>query len=280
MKKYLRGCSMKDRIKPLIKWTGSKRSQSEQILSYFPNEIENYYELFLGGGSIFLSLLSSDVNVKTYHLNDLNKNLISLWNQILTDSDRLLIEYKKLWTEFNSSDIQYRKVFYNRIRTEFNNTGDSFLFLFLNRTCYNGMIRYNKEGKFNSPCHFTRTGIIPDALDKEFKLFRAKVENINVVLYNESYDRFDNFGENDLCFLDPPYQDTKGLYFDNFDNDKFLRWLGNVNCKYLLSYDGRNDENVQITGATHRYLDSGNSSFSRLKNRKDVQVKESLWTNL
>ncbi len=71
----------------LIKWSGSKDSQAKNIISYFPKEINTYFEPFLGGGSIFLELLESDIKVNTYYLSDINEELINIYG---------LIKYKKL----------------------------------------------------------------------------------------------------------------------------------------------------------------------------------------
>ena len=70
------------KFQPVIKWTGSKRSQSEYIISLFPKQIETYYEPFVGGGSILMQLLLSDIKVGRYICSDINKDLIGLWDTI------------------------------------------------------------------------------------------------------------------------------------------------------------------------------------------------------
>ena len=104
----------------LIKWSGSKDSQAKNIINYFPKEIDCYYEPFLGGGSVFLELLESNVKVNTFYLSDINDELIGVYGLIMHDPDLLIYSYKKHYTNFNSKDIQYRKDYFAEVRNKFN----------------------------------------------------------------------------------------------------------------------------------------------------------------
>lgn len=73
---------MTKKIQPVIKWSGSKRSQASEIISYFPKVIDTYYEPFCGGASVFRVLIDSDIKVNKYVISDLNSGLIDLWNKI------------------------------------------------------------------------------------------------------------------------------------------------------------------------------------------------------
>ena len=96
-------------FEPVIKWSGSKRSQAENILTYFPKEIDTYYEPFCGGASVLRRLLSSDIKVTRYVCSDLNNGLIDLWNEIINNPERVSSYYKKLWNELNQDDDKQRK---------------------------------------------------------------------------------------------------------------------------------------------------------------------------
>ena len=74
----------------LMKWSGSKDSQAKNIISFFPKKIESYREPFLGGGSVFLQLLESDIEVNNYYLSDLNKELIGIYQLIMDEPDLLI----------------------------------------------------------------------------------------------------------------------------------------------------------------------------------------------
>lgn len=91
-------------FEPVIKWSGSKRSQAEKILEYFPKEIDTYYEPFCGGASILRRLLDSDIKVNKYVCSDLNNDLISLWNEIKNNHKQVIEHYTKLWNELNRDD--------------------------------------------------------------------------------------------------------------------------------------------------------------------------------
>lgn len=94
---------------PVIKWSGSKRHQAAEILKYFPNTIDTYYEPFCGGASILRRLLDSDIIVKNYICSDLNKDLILLWNKIIYEPNEVSLYYRKLWNELNIDDDKQRK---------------------------------------------------------------------------------------------------------------------------------------------------------------------------
>lgn len=96
-------------FEPVIKWSGSKRSQAESIISYFPKEIDTYYEPFCGGASVLRKLLSSEIKVNKYVCSDLNKDLISLWNKIKSNPEEVCVHYRKLWNKLNIDDNKERK---------------------------------------------------------------------------------------------------------------------------------------------------------------------------
>ena len=108
-------------FEPVIKWSGSKRSQAEKILSYFPKEIDIYYEPFCGGASVLRRLLCSDIKVNHYVLSDLNGGLIDLWNKIINCPKQVSSYYKKLWNELNvDDDKQRKKEYFATVRERYN----------------------------------------------------------------------------------------------------------------------------------------------------------------
>ena len=83
-------------FQPVIKWTGSKRSQTTEILKHFPREMDTYYEPFVGGGSIMRALLESDIKVNRIVCSDINNDLIRLWQDIKDYPQELADRYKEL----------------------------------------------------------------------------------------------------------------------------------------------------------------------------------------
>ena len=267
----------------LIKWSGSKDSQSKIILSYFPKEIENYYEPFLGGGSIFLSLLESDIKVDKYCLSDINKELIGIYEMINNEPAKIIKSYREHYRVFNQADIERRKSYFTFIRKYFNERRNPEDLYWIMRTTTNGMPRYNRKGEFNNSCHFSRPGMNPEDVEKLIYKYHNLFNSKNINFNTSSYEVI-TAGKNDLIYCDPPYENTKGMYFGGFDNKEFINWLNNLKCNWALSYDGKvNDIEVEHIAPNYKrkeYLISGNSSFRRvIGTSSDSIISESLYLN-
>lgn len=271
-------------FQPAIKWSGSKRSQCDEIISYFPRKIETYYESFLGGGSVAYRLMNSDINVNKFVLSDLNSDLINLYKLIQNDYKSVVSHYELLWNELNKdSDSERKKLYFAEIRKRLNEKHDPKDFMFIMRTTTNGMPRYNSDGEFNNSFHVTRNGIEPFRLEKILKEWNDTLNNHNVEFINASYEIFSP-NENDFCYYDPPYANTKGMYFGVIDNGKFFSFLSDLKCPYCFSFDGYyedKDSTYDVPKSVyneHIYLKSGNSSFRRvIGNKTDKIIYESLY---
>ena len=173
---------------PIIKWTGSKRSQADEIIEYFPKKINTYYEPFCGGCSMMRRLLDSDIEFNDIVCSDLNKDLIELWKRIDMSPDRILKKYTEMWNELNSTDdIDKKRKYFEQKRYEYNMTHDPYIFFFIMRTCTNGMPRYNKNGQFNNSFHLTRNGIEPNNLKPILEEWYYKLCRFNITFVNCSY---------------------------------------------------------------------------------------------
>lgn len=269
---------------PVIKWSGSKRSQAEKILTFFPKEIDTYYEPFCGGASVLRRLLDSDIRVKHYICSDLNNGLIDLWNEIINNPLEVSSYYKKLWNELNADDDKQRKKeYFANIRDRYNKEHNPLDFMFIMRTTTNGMPRYNRNGEFNNSFHVTRNGIIPETFEKIIFKWSQLLKQNDVKFIGCSYEDIKPT-ENDYMYLDPPYANTKGMYYGTIDYEKFWDYLRQLPCRYALSFDGKSGDidntwNVpKDIYTTHEYLLSGNSSFKRtIGKSNDSIVYESLY---
>lgn len=272
-------------FEPVIKWSGSKRSQAERILTHFPKEIDTYYEPFCGGSSVLRRLLSSDISVKHYVCSDLNSGLIDLWNEIQTNPNRVSSYYSKLWHEMNDKDDdkQRKKEFFATVRERYNKEHNPLDFMFIMRTTTNGMPRYNRDGDFNNSFHITRNGIVPDTLSKIVSEWSKLLNDNDVKFISCSYDDLSP-SRNDFMYLDPPYANTKGMYYGCIDYEMFWNYLRKLQCGYALSFDGISGEIDNTWDVPddvyykHEYLFSGNSSFKRtIGKSNDSIVYESLY---
>ena len=265
-------------FKPVIKWSGSKRSQSEKIKTYLPEKFNKYYEPFIGGGSMLYA-----INPTTAICGDICVPLIDLWNKIKNNPIELSEAYKLRWTRLQTEGYQA----YYEIRDNFNNSRSPEDLLFLSRTCVNGLIRFNAKGDFNNSLHHTRPGISPDRLEKIIMDWSKHIQGTNFLAGDYTITT-ETAKEGDLIYLDPPYFHTKGRYYGTIDFDAFFSYLEQLNnrkIKYMLSLDGiRGDDDFTIElpkelYKRHEFIPSGNSSFKKVMDKENLQVLESLYMN-
>lgn len=265
-------------MKPVIKWSGSKRSQAAEIKKYLPDNFDCYYEPFIGGGSM-LYTIAPQKSV----CGDICEPLIGLWNMIKNDPDKVSESYKNRWNRLKSDGYQT----YYSIRDDFNRTHNPEDLLFLTRTCVNGLIRFNANGDFNNSFHHTRSGIAPDSLSEIIKDWSEKIQNTEFITGDYSVTT-QKAKSGDLVYLDPPYFHTKGRYYGTIDFEKFLAFLKGLNdrkIKYMLSFDGKrgnDDFTVKLPKELykrHILIESGNSSFKKVMDKQSLKVSESLYLN-
>lgn len=230
--------------KPILKWVGGKTQILDKLINKFPKKIENYHELFIGGGSVLFALLN-EINNKnivvknTINAYDLNETLISLYKNIQQNSDDVITEINKIITEFNNinGDVINRKPtkiedaltskesYYYWIRKKFNNLSQedknkvigTVYFIFLNKTCFRGVYREGPNG-FNVPYgHYKNPSIIDESHIKEVSKLIEKVNFIHSG-FDES---FKNINKKDFMYLDPPYAPENTTSFVGYTNDGF-----------------------------------------------------------
>lgn len=276
-------------LEPVVKWSGSKRSQAAEIVRRFPREIDTYYEPFCGGASVLRRLLMTpSVKVRRYVCSDINWDLIGLWNEIKDNPDWLAKRYAEMWRELNADgDLERKKRYFNAVRDEFNETRNSDLFLFIMRTTTNGMPRYNARGDFNNSFHVTRNGIEPRELAEILRAWSVALNHHGVEFicrdYSETKPQKDDF-----CYCDSPYAAVKGnsMYNGGIELSLYFDWLRKLKCRWAFSFDGRaggEDLTYEVPKelyVRHEYLASGNSSFRRvIGNDRHAEVYESLYLN-
>ncbi|WP_207757825.1 Dam family site-specific DNA-(adenine-N6)-methyltransferase [Clostridium botulinum] len=273
------------KFQPVIKWSGSKRSQSETIISKIPNkEYNTYYEPFCGGCSVLFQLLHSDIKFKNYICSDKNEGLIKLWNEIKYNPIKVADTYEKLWNELNIDDDKERKKqYFYMVRDRYNKEQNPYDFMFIMRTTTNGMPRYNNNGNFNNSFHVTRNGIKPNTLRQIIFEWSEVLNKNNVQFIHQNYQQIKP-QKNDFIYLDPPYANTRGMYYGTIDYEQLWNWLRNQDCSYMLSFDGKTSSKDMTYSVpndiytSHEYLYSGNSSFRRVIGTSNSEyVSESLY---
>jgi DNA adenine methylase len=191
------------RARPFLKWAGGKLQLLGELEPLLPDSIDRYVEPFLGGGAVFFHL--SPV-VSTALLNDVNPRLVELFTLVRDDVEGLIDEIGRLAGRgANTSRTYYRR------RNEYNACLDDgeplrrcALFVYLNRTCYNGLYRVNGKGLFNVP--FGRYGK-PRILDEDRlrNASRALARAERIESMDFSTFLLESCREGDFVYLDPPY---------------------------------------------------------------------------
>lgn len=264
----------------LVKWTGSKRLQAEEIVRRFPRHIESYYEPFVGGGSVLYRLLKSNIKVNRYRCSDTCRPLIELWRLVKDNPRELVLRYEEMWRRLQVE----RAAYYQSVRDEFNVSRCPALFFFLLRTCRNGLIRFNREGAFTAAFHHGRSGMKPETVRRIILDWSTTLRKHDVRFYCRNYQRIQS-SAGDLLYLDPPYRISPRfiLYDGPFDFEKFFRWLRKQQSDYLLSLNGfsgeidmRVDVPVDLYNE-HLLVDSGTSSLARMNGNESSALRDSLY---
>ena len=262
----------------VIKWSGSKRLVAKQLSQYFSN-CETYYEPFVGGGAM-MPFARTNRGIAS----DIIPELIDLWKAIKINPLLVAEEYKNRWNDLQEKG---QEVYY-QVRDSFNQTKNCFDFLFLTRTCVNGLIRYNNHGEFNNSFHLSRPGINPDTLRAQLLLWNKSIRKFD--FHNIDYrECLSDIGSGDFVFLDPPYGGTKDRYTrTEFDLNSFyneLERLNYVGAKWLLTFDGTAGEREYDYAPPkdiykHNFLvNTGNSAFTKVMDNKKDTIQESVYMN-
>jgi DNA adenine methylase len=190
---------MKFNLQPVLKWVGGKRQIIQQILEHMPDEYGRYFEPFLGGGSVFLS-----ISPKNAVINDYNTELMNLYKIIKNNPYGLV---KILGTFKNNKSEFYRIRNLDRENNFLRANNDTFRAartVFLNKTCFNGLYRVNANGEFNVPFGNYKN---PKIFDSE-SIFRLSdyLNKYNIKILNTDYfDSLKFIRKNDFVYIDPPY---------------------------------------------------------------------------
>ena len=248
----------KDRIecKPFIKWVGGKGQLLSEINKLYPVElgknINKYAEIFVGGGAVLFDILSK-YKLDEVYISDKNLELINTYKSIRDNVDILIKSLKGMEEQYIPLDNENRKDYYYKKREEYNslkinsevnNIEKAILFIFLNKTCFNGLYRVNKKGKFNVPMGAYKKPKICD--EENLKNVSLTLRNVKIVYadYKESEKFID---DKTFVYIDPPYRPLNitssfTSYTENNFNDKeqielaeYINVLNKKGAKIVIS---------------------------------------------
>lgn len=215
----------KTHLKPIIKWSGGKGDEIKLFEKYFPEKYDIYIEPFVGGGSVYFYL-----NPKNAIINDIHKELIDFYRSIKNGKSQEIYDFME---NTPNDENTYYKV---RDEMEMKDELDSAKrFYYQRKTCFRGMLRYNKNGKFNIPYGKYKTINYTDLLNKNYETLLGRTE----ILQKGFEYIFENYNdENNFMFLDPPYDSEFTDYgycqFGKEEHQKLAFYFKNTKIKCLM----------------------------------------------
>lgn len=241
--------------KPFLKWAGGKTQLISQIKAQLPDNIYQgkfiYVEPFVGSGAVLFWMLNEFPNIERAIINDINSDLINCYLTIKNDVIKL-VEILKIWeVEYYSfeENQEAKKEYYYEKRFLFNSRQSdqitqSALFIFLNRTCFNGLYRVNRKNEFNVPMGSYKK---PQICNEQNLLLVSDVLQRVEILNGDFSQTIDYAEGNTFFYFDPPYKplsETSSFNSyakDEFDDDEqirlaqFCRQLDDLNYSWILS---------------------------------------------
>lgn len=203
-------------VKPFVKWAGGKGQLLENLRKAYPEElgksVTKYAEPFVGGGAVLFDMLSR-YQLEAVYISDINAQLINTYQMIKSHVSGLIELLAVMQQEYAQRDAQARREYYYARRERFNvlkingdskaNLESAALFIFLNRTCFNGLYRVNRKGLFNVPIGSYKNPLICD----EQNLLNISTALKNVIIYYGDYrESADFIDDKTFVYFDPPYR--------------------------------------------------------------------------
>ena len=216
--------------KPFLKWAGGKTQLITEIERVLPNEIKNskftYVEPFVGSGAILFWMLNNFPKMEKAVINDINEDLINTYKTIAKNPKELISILEILQNEYHSLDLktEEKKEYYYKKRELYNKreiekSGQAALFIFLNRTCFNGLYRVNKNNGYNVPMGSYSKPTICD--DKNILAVSNALQKVEILCGD--YEQTLNYSTNNsLFYFDPPYKPlSETSSFNSYAKDEF-----------------------------------------------------------
>ena len=223
--------------KPFLKWAGGKGQLLQKFQQLYPqqlkdNKIKNYYEPFLGSGAVYFDIVQNFAIEKAW-LYDINPELVLTYNVVQKDAARLidfLYRYQKEYLKLSAA--QRQKYFYDqrtnynlqRFNVDYDKYTDSWIaraaqFIFLNRTCFNGLYRVNSKGEFNTPAGKYDNPLICD----EYNLLAAAKFLEPAIIKKADFRQIKrDLKANAFVYFDPPYRPiSKTASFKAYSKNDF-----------------------------------------------------------
>ena len=267
-----------------IPYQGSKRHIAPEILQHFPAAISRLVEPFAGSAALSIAVALRGLSSR-FWINDAHAPLIDLWREIIDRPGELANKYTALWNDQLGREREY----FDAVRDRFNREHDPTDFLYLLARCVKAAIRYNTNGEFNNTPDNRRRGARPAEMRRRI-LCTSDLLRGQTKLTSWDYKQvLANCTEDDLVYMDPPYQGVCGTrdqrYLPTVDHREFCDELAKLNARQIMfavSYDGRTGTKSygealpDSLKLTHFEIRAGRSTQATLLGRADITY-ESLY---
>jgi DNA adenine methylase len=290
--------------KPFLKWAGGKTQLINDIEKKIPTKFFNenfiFIEPFVGSGAVLFWVLQKFPNLQKAIINDINKDLVNTYNIIASKPNELITQLELFELEFHdlADDLEKKNEYYYKKRELFNTRKEkeidqAALFIFLNRTCFNGLYRVNRKNEYNVPMGSYKK---PTICDMENILAVSKALKKVEILCGDYEETIKHAGTNTLFYFDPPYKplsETSSFnsYAKEDFNDQeqirlrdFCKKLDSLNHSWILS-----NSDVKGKDIDNNFFDDLYSDFTiqRVDARRSINanpdkrgtLKELLITN-
>ena len=266
-------------VPAILKWIGNKQRFAGTIVSYMPQQFNNYYEPFMGSGAVMAELLYKDSTQLFPHFHkaygsDILPFLIDIFELVKDCPEQLTDYYKKEIIEYYIDP----ETKYYEIRDRFNREHNPYDFLLLSRTCYSGVIRFRKRDGYMSTPKGVHTPIKAETFEKRVLQWHELF--CKAYFCCESYtSAMDKAQNGDVVYCDPPYTHSQGIIYGAQDFDINTLWKKVKECKergvkVILSINGmressRKDISIEPPdGVFERniLINCGTSMIDRLQN--------------
>tara|TARA_B110000881_G_scaffold55890_1_gene47690 strand:+ start:151 stop:1062 length:912 start_codon:yes stop_codon:yes gene_type:complete len=286
--------------KPFVKWAGGKRQLLDKLTNTLPQNFGtiipgSYAEPFVGGGAMMFKLFEMKLIEKAV-ICDFNEELILVYNTIKEDVVGLIQELSTLKKEYDSLELDARRELYFQLRDEFNKSKISTdfsnlspkwakrasLFIFLNKTGFNGLYRVNKSGYFNVPPS--------NMADKDFvqkeNLLQVSAVLANVTILHGDYQKCGEYLEKDwFVYFDPPYRPISATSFTTYSSHKwgddkeqirladFCKELNEISVNILVSNSDPKQVNPSDLFFEEQYLAAQGFQIKSVDARRAINSK-------
>jgi DNA adenine methylase len=268
-------------LKPFVKWAGGKSQLLAEIRRTYPqglgSSITKYAEPFVGGGAVLMDILNR-FSLQSVFICDINRELIATYSVIRDDPSSLIALLAEMQEQYLPLGMEERKTFFYGKCDRFNKlkvredlgidaVESAALFIFLNRTCFNGLYRVNAKGLYNVPMGIYKKPLICDA--ENIRRLSLKLQNVTIVCGD--YRISDCFiDKNTFVYFDPPYRPlTETASFTSYAVNGFDDAAQRQLAEYVDTVSRRGAK-VVVSNSDPKNVDENDNFFDELYGRHQI----------